>query len=64
VSEPRKCAICGRFLSRFNKADVCWCHKEHPENGGVHFDEPIIERSKGVVGFNVAQIDYYGTING
>ncbi len=26
-----KCKLCGKFLSSYNPADICWSHREHPD---------------------------------
>jgi len=31
MTTKRICKLCGAFLSSYNKYDVCWCHKEHPD---------------------------------
>jgi hypothetical protein len=30
----RICKLCGKKLSRYNKAEICWIHPEHPDYGG------------------------------
>ena len=26
----RRCRICNAYLCRYNDADTCWCHNQHP----------------------------------
>jgi|GEM_PF-6422040 len=31
MNKKKRCRICGKPLSHYNPADVCFCHPEHPD---------------------------------
>lgn len=58
----RLCKICGMPLSGYNRANVCFCHKEHPDYRERNIYNPHKPPSTGYEspGRLQADMDYFG----
>tara|TARA_Y100000034_G_scaffold73343_1_gene88305 strand:- start:3957 stop:4178 length:222 start_codon:yes stop_codon:yes gene_type:complete len=65
LEEIPKCEICNHKLSRYNPANICFCHPEHPDYDQEKIDRKLISISRcaghNTPGLNRIRLDYYWT---